>query len=181
MNTITLILTSSVIAAIVSAIISAIVSIKLKHLDFKNDYYKEIINKRLDAYRFLETQVAVLKSIVVDDTDDKLYHMIFSYGEKELNKFQENLFLAMSYSIWIDEKTTSNMEKLNDTFFHISLKIEQKESLTDLGKEYYKEIAKLRKTLEKNVREDLYNMHNLKKFFKSKTSGQKRVILPENK
>jgi len=179
MDKITLILTSSVIAAIVSAIISAIVSIKLKHLDYKNDYYKEIIRKRLNAYQFLETQVAVLKSTVFDDYDNKPYHMIFSSGEKELTNFQKNLFLAISYSIWIDEKTTSTMETLNEVFFHISLKIEQSENLTDLGKEYYKEIAGLRKTLEENVRDDLFNLHNLKKFFKSKTSGQKRIILPE--
>jgi len=99
MDKITLILTSSVIAAIVSAIISAIVSLKLKQIDYKNDYYKEIISKRLNAYQFLENQIAVLKSTVLDDSDRKPYHMIFSYGEKKLNKFQDNLFLAMSYSI----------------------------------------------------------------------------------
>jgi len=71
------------------------------------------------------------------------------------------------------------MEKLNETFFRISVKTEHTEDLTDLGKEYYKEIANLRKTLEGNVREDLFNLHNLKKFLKSKTSGQKRIVLPE--
>jgi len=171
-----IILTSSLIATILSAIVSALVSIKLKQLDYKNEYYKKILDKRLDAYQFLENQIAVLKNTVLDDKDGRAYHIIFSYGEDDFHKFQHNLFLAMSYSTWINNNTTEHMEKLNELFFHISLKVEANADLVTLGKNHYKEIASHRKKLEGCVRNDLMNLHDLKNFTKEKTSGGSRVI-----
>ncbi|TYZ05751.1 hypothetical protein FY528_21010 [Hymenobacter lutimineralis] len=118
MNNITIILTSSVISAIISALISAYVSLRAKDIDYKHNYYKEIINKRLAAYQFLETQISVLKSTVLDD-DQKAFHLIFAYGREKFMEFQQNLTLAMAYSIWIEEETVEAMQELNDVFFSI--------------------------------------------------------------
>jgi hypothetical protein len=74
-----IILTSTVIATVLSTIVSTIVAIKLKSLDYRNEYYKKLLDKRLEAYRFLEMQIAILKNTVLDD-DKQPYHMIFSYG-----------------------------------------------------------------------------------------------------
>lgn len=63
-ETIKILLASSLIAGIVSTIVSYITSIRLKKIDFKNEYYKEILKKRLHAYEFIENQIAVLKSVV---------------------------------------------------------------------------------------------------------------------
>ena len=180
MNTLTLVLTSSLIASIISALISAIIALRVKHIDYKNQYYREIIRKRLEAYQFIENQIAVLKTTVLDEDDKKAYHSIFSFGKDEFFKFQKNVIAAMAFSIWIDERTTNTMEKLNDTFYRINNEIQNKKDLTQTGKQHYNEIAKLRKELEGNVRDDLYNLHKLKRFFKSKTSGGKRRIITEH-
>jgi hypothetical protein len=170
------ILTSSLIATILSAIVSAFVSIKLKHLDYKNEYYKKILEKRLEAYQYLENQIAVLKNTVLDDEDGKPYHIIFSYSKDDFSKLQHNLFLAMSYSTWINRDTTSHIEKLNELFYHLSLKLNRNADLITLGKTHYKEIAAHRKNLEACLRKDLMNLHDLKSFSKEKTSGETRVI-----
>lgn len=170
------ILTSSLIAGILSAIVSAIVSIKLKNLDYKNEYYKKILEKRLDAYKFLETQIAVLKSSVLDE-DGKGYHLIFAYGENEYHKFQSNLIAAMAYSMWINDQTVDHMEKLNELFFKISRKpMKDDKEVIKLGKENYHAIAGLRKQLEDSVRQDLLNLHDLKKFKKNVRSKGTRLI-----
>jgi len=111
-------LTSIVIATVLSTIVSTVVSIKLKSLDYRNEYYKKILDKRLEAYKFLEKQIAILKNIVLDE-DGQPYHVIFSYGESELHKFQLNLHVAIAYCIWIHEDTVNEMENLNELFFKI--------------------------------------------------------------
>lgn len=173
------ILTSSLVAGIFSAVVSAIVSMKLKNLDYKNEYYKKILEKRLEAYKYIEAQISVLKSSVLDE-DGKPYHTIFSYGEQEFYKFQENLHTAIAYGMWINDETSELMDKLNEIFFKISRRVANanNEGLITLGKDYYQEISVLRKTLEHSVRKDLLGLHNFKKFKKSR-GPQNRTILLE--
>lgn len=168
------ILTSSLIAAILSAIVSAFVSIKLKSLDYRNEYFKKILEKRLDAYKFIETQIALLKNTVLDN-DGLAFHQIFAYGEDGFHEYQKNLIVAMSYSMWINEKTTDYMEDLNAVFFKISGKISNQndEYVSKIAKQHYHEISKLRKLLEDSVRNDLLNLHNLKNMKKSASSSRR--------
>lgn len=173
-----IVLTSTAIATVLSAIISTVVSIRLKSLDYRNDYYKKILDKRLEAYRFLETQIAVLKSVVLDD-DKHPFHLIFSYGNDEYEKFHVNLFAAMSNSMWISEDTVTEMENLNVIFLNISRRMRTDDSgewLIKLGKEQYNEISILRKKLERLTRRDLHDLHNLKKFIKGKKGDSTRTI-----
>lgn len=171
------ILTSSVIAAILSVIVSAFVSLKLKHLDYRNEYYKKILEKRLEAYKYVETQIAVLKGAVLDK-DGRPYHQMFSYGEDDFHKFQGNLIVAMAYSMWINEETTNEMENLNEIFFKISNKTNNSspDEMVEFGKQNYNAISTARKKLEHNVRQDLLNLHDLKRFMKKKTSNKMREI-----
>ncbi len=78
MDTITIILTSSVVSAIISSLVNSFFSFRLKSVDYKYTYYKEILSKRLNAYQFLEAQIAVLKAIVLDEEDNQTYHMVFN-------------------------------------------------------------------------------------------------------
>ncbi|RYE89387.1 MAG: hypothetical protein EOO37_05135 [Cytophagaceae bacterium] len=107
------------------------------------------------------------------------YYMIFAYGYDDFIKFQQNLIAAMAYSIWIEEETVDIMHQLNDVFYSVNIKINNSTSnqeLEKIGKEFYNIIAAKRKSLEHNVRKDLADLHNLKKFFKSKTSGERRTV-----
>ena len=87
-----LILTSSVIAGLVSAIVSYFTTLRLKKFDFKSEYYKEILKKRLNAYQYIENQIAVLKAVVLGG-DKKPFHMMFSEGENEFLKYQKTYSL----------------------------------------------------------------------------------------
>jgi hypothetical protein len=168
-----LILTSTILSGLVSAIVSAVVSLWLKNLDFKNEYYKKILDKRLEAYSFLERQIAVLKSSSVDELDAKPYHLIFEYSKEKFFEFQNNLIVAMAYGLWINDSTVQSMEKLNDLFFYMlgDIQKEHGSDYTEIGKKHYKEIVKIRNELEENVRKDLLNLYDFKKFDKSKNKG----------
>lgn len=173
-----IILTSTLIAGITSAIVSFLTSLHLRKVDYRNDYYKEIIKKRMDAYEYIDAQIAILKPVVLDDNDGRAYHIIFSYGEDEFLNFQKNLFVAVSYSMWIDKHTTGELENLNGLFYSLNNKIHLKTNseAIEIGKEYYEKISDSRFRLEQATKKGLYNLHDVKKVFKSEKKNRKRYI-----
>ncbi|MDT0690870.1 hypothetical protein RM549_13815 [Salegentibacter sp. F188] len=175
-----IILASSLIAAIISAVVSYFTSVKLKSLDFKNDYYKEILKKRLNAYELIENQIILLKTVVLGD-DQKPYHIIFGSGDKKFFEFQQNLHLASVHGLWIDPKTTKSLEKLNSLFFNLNIKVHSKSDIEieTIGKEYYQKISDLRFTLENDVKKGLYNLTDMKKTFQTTDKNEKRIIYKE--
>ncbi|WP_339700911.1 hypothetical protein [uncultured Marixanthomonas sp.] len=179
-ETIKILLASGVIAGIVSAIISYLTSIRLKKMDFRNEYYKEILKKRLNAYEFIENQIAVMKSVVLDD-DGKPFHLIFGQGESKFYEFQQNLMLAISYGLWIDNETHETLDEINNLFFNLNNHVNKKNDsvIEEIGKKYYNRVSELRMKLEKNAKKGLYDLHDIKKVFKSKKRNKKRIIYKE--
>lgn len=177
MNTLNILLTSSIFAGIISAFVSYFISIKLKRVDFKNEYYKQILIKRLEVYEHIEFLISTLKPVVLGD-DNKPYHIVFNKGENKLYESQKELFFVVNKNIWVDNKTTKQLEKLNDFFFNINnLAFEKtEEEIIEIGKKYYDKLAELRINLENSTKEGLYNLHDIEKSFKSKLSNQKREI-----
>lgn len=169
MNIFQIVLTSSLISGIVSAIISYYFNLKIKKLDYKNEYYKILINKRLEAYQFVENQISVLRNITFDELDNKTYHIMFSFGEDECINFQKNLMIAKSKGLWIDEETTNTIDEFNEIFYNINQKINNKTEIEieNIGKNYYKKISNLRVKLENNLREGLNDLHNIEKIFRT--------------
>lgn len=179
MENINLILTSTLVAGIVSTFVSYFISVRLKKLDFKNEYYKEILKKRLSAYEFIETQLGVLKTVVLDEADNKPYHLMFSYGDQEFYNCQKNLLMAMSLSLWIDDDTADSLENMNDLFYNLNLKTHGKSNneIIEIGKKYYQNISDLRFNLENSTKKGLYNLHNIDKAFKTNKRNKKREII----
>lgn len=177
---ITIILASSVIATVLSTIINYFISIRLKRLDYKNEYYKTIIKKRLEVYRYIETQLAVLNGVVLND-DKRNFHMIFSEGADKVISYQRNLFMAMSDSLWIDEATGEALQQLNFLFYNINVKIENKNKneVIEIGKDYYSRLAEKRKTLRLATKNGYSKLHLVDTFFKEKNKAELKKIYKE--
>lgn len=178
MNSFNIILTSSLFASIVSALVSFFISTQLRKIDFRNDYYKELLKKRLDAYQNIEMLIADLKGVVLDDFDRKPYHMIFGYGENEFIKIQNNLMIAISKSLWIDKKSMLELESLNNIFYSINNKIHQQseDRIIEIGKDYYQKLSDARFSLEQSTKQGLYNLHDVHKAFIPEKINRKRYI-----
>lgn len=112
------------------------------------------------------------------DDDGKPYHMILGQGESMFHEFQKNLMLAVSHGIWIDSKTSETLDEVNNLFFNLNGHIYKKSDseIEKIGKKYYNQVSRLRIQLEKDVKNGLYNLHDIKKIFKSKKRRKKRVI-----
>ncbi len=170
---------SSVLAAVISAMISWFVSLQLKKLDYKNDYYKIVIKKRLEAYSFIEGQLSVLKNVVFDESDNRPFHMLFSNGEMLFYESQQNLQSAMSLGLWISEKTIAILDDTLTVFLKISVEndLSANERVIEIGKEHYKELAGLRKKLDDSTRKDLLSLYKMKGFGKSADRPKKLIYI----
>lgn len=110
---ITIILASSVIATVLSTIINYFISVRLKRLDYKNEYYKTIIQKRLEVYQYIEEQITYLRAVMIDENDNKIYHALFNEGFEKAIDLQNNLIMAIAYSLWIDKDTSDYLQEMN--------------------------------------------------------------------
>jgi hypothetical protein len=156
------ILTSSLIATILSSAISAYISYYIKKVEFRNEYYKIVIQKRIEAYELLESQIARLKQSTLD-TDSKAYHTVFAYDSKYFLESITPAIKATSYSIWINPDTLDTFYKLKDVLIEISFNIqpEMPSGLILEGKRNYKKIALIRDELEFKVRRDILTLYKL--------------------
>lgn len=172
-----IILTSSVVAATISTIISgfiAFVSIRLKH---RNDYYQKIIDKRLEAYDFINNQLSLLKFTGFDEKDKKFFYVMFNQSQNDILEFQNNLIQAFSKSFWIDKETIKNMEKLNQVFYLINNEItENIENNCNVGKKYYNRIANIKNKLEESINKDLSNMFKFCFLLRKRFNNGKRLF-----
>lgn len=165
-----IILTSTVVATIVTSIFTLVLNVYLKKIDYKNEYYKKVIQKRIEAYEFLENQIVRLKQSTLDDRDGKAYHIIFAHGEEYYISSMTPTIQTSAYSLWIHVDTFEVFNKLKSIFFDISFSLNnsnnRNEDLIIMGKKYYREIALIRDELEQCVRNDYLNLHKIEEFGK---------------
>jgi len=170
-DTLTTVLTSSLLAGLISAVVSAFVSIRLKNKEYRNDYYKQIINKRLKVYGYLEKQLVYLRSHMMDDKDQQMYLKIFGKGEEEFIKSTRHQLLALDSSFWLTRDTHTLLADLNKllTELRIRYDISDEEELRKAGKEYNYALSTLRIELEIALRKDMHELYDVDKFFRARS------------
>jgi len=129
-----------------------------------------VISKRLEAYSLLETQIALLKSSVLDN-DGKPFHIIFSYGSDEYQEFMKNAILANAHNLWLNSETNESLSDLIGIYNQIrfEFEIDKPMDLIKAGKKYYEKIVVIRDRLEELVRKDILSLYKLKAIQKKKT------------
>jgi hypothetical protein len=180
----TTIITAIISSSLIATVLSSIVNYYLKKQDFKNEYFKLLLKKRMDSYEWIENQIALLKSSVLD-SDGKPYHQVFSYGYEEYLKHLQSAQIANSYNIWLNQKTNDKWIKILQIFNKISFEynITDDEQLVNAGKKYYWDIANLRDELENLTRNDLLKLYDFKdiKRKNSKPDGFQKIEITKEK
>jgi hypothetical protein len=161
------ILSSSLLAAAFTSLASGFFSVYVKAKEYENEYFKEVIKRRLEAYEFIEAQISLLKSASYDN-DGRAYHLIFAFGEDKFYEYQRNLGFAISKSVWINDRTKTLLIELSRLFLKISNDYDLERDLILAGKDYYQAIALFRERLESSFSNDLLDLHKIRKFFKQK-------------
>lgn len=164
--------------ALIAPLITGYFNIFVKKKEFENEYFKQIVSKRLEAYEELNKLIYILKGSV-QDNDGKAYHLIFQ-DEKNFMDFYALLYNNRINSFWFSENLNQYMLKLFNELGKCSAKKQCNKLLyTEIGKSVYKDLAMLRDNLEKEQVLDLPNLYDIKHFLKNKkviTSFVKRDI-----
>jgi len=164
---------SSVIAAIFGGLIAGFVTLRVARNQYVNDYYKTVVQRRLAAYEQLEYLITMLKTSVADDTDNKVYHLLFSGGDG--SKAYETMLRLSSQSMWLSDEVAQEAVTLNRLLF--SCPIDQA-GVIAFAKEHYRTIADTRTRLERLHARDFLTLHKVPQFLKGKKPSDSYGQLP---
>jgi hypothetical protein len=166
-------------SSVVSALIAGWFNLRAKHAEYKNTYYKMILEERLTAYKQVESLITEIKMAVIDDADKKPYHFVFSDkdGEKRIYSL---LFTILSKSLWLSDEL---FEKGRDLNYLVYANKPKDGDLTHFAKENYKKIGQIRTEIENIRADDLLSLADIDSFLRSKRRDKRNyyIDLPARK
>ncbi|SHI59780.1 hypothetical protein SAMN02745146_1138 [Hymenobacter daecheongensis DSM 21074] len=181
MNTISIILTSSLL----SAFLTNIVNWLIQKNNFKNDYYKKLLDKRLNAYEEVEALISRMKPLIHLE-DGNACNIFFTTGKHEYEMFVISLMKPLMSSFWLSNAVSNKITELNVFLLNeISYKIEDLSDeqaatiLENLGIKHRETIRNIRKEIENLLYSDLKTLHNISSFVKNpRTTIHKFTLNP---
>ena len=171
------ILSSAGVASVISAIASYIINNTMQKRRYKKDYYKTIINKRLDAYQHIETQIQVLKMVEADNTDAKLYMYMFNGDSNQYFESQKHVRFALTKSLWISQEMLDVLNDFQKHLFEIENHIsDDSDNNILIGKKWYPILSEDRCKIEDCLKKDMQDMYDAESFLKTKVERKKVII-----
>lgn len=167
------ILSSAGVASIISAIVGYVFNVLMQKRKYKDDYYKMVIAKRMDAYSKTEQVCKLLKTHTYDNETEGTYCIAFGSMDALLTlcKMMHN---ALSDNIWLSDSIHAEMQKLNNIIVEIEDGCRTKGfDVKRIGIELYADIDTKRINIEKQYAKDMLTLHDVKDFLKSKTKKNK--------
>lgn len=155
------ILTSIIASTVIASIISSFVAYRLKTLDYKNEYYKIILNKRLGSYKTVEQIILLLQAIEYLE-DGTPYHSTF-FSDNYFTELRTAVRDALYQSLWLSSQTLYNVKRINELIisFQFDENLDRTIDILDKGIEQFKKIEDLKLNLEQSCRSDILHLHKL--------------------
>ncbi|MHC9242558.1 hypothetical protein [Pseudomonas aeruginosa] len=178
MEILALVLSSSLASAVISTVLGGMISGWLKRIDYADEYYRQVLQRRIEVYELLEAEIGILKQSCLAD-DGKAYHLIFAYGINSFYDLQKGLMAVMAKSLWLSDELQDIVVSINRELLDASFIAQDDEELINVGKEKYQKIASLRHQLEQRFSRDIGALHQIKFFLKRKAKSKHEFSLFE--
>jgi hypothetical protein len=150
-------------AVTLAALVAGLYNLRAKRNEYVNDYYKTVIQRRIEAYEQLEGLIILFKTTIVGE-DAKPYHLPFS-GEHHTEDVFKRLFSGMSQGLWLSEEAFEKTAELNRLLFRVP---EAQAAAISFGKQHYQAVATVRDDLERILAADMLELHKVGRFLKRK-------------
>ena len=159
------IFTSWIGSGALSAVVAGVLNLRAKQNEYVNDYYKNVIRRRITAYEKLERLLVNLKAAVIAPDDPRPYHILFA-SEKDEDWKRAFLMVCkvLSEGLWLTEETFNKTRDLSCILFQH----EKPASVIEYGRKHYQELATRRDELERLLARDMLSLHDVKRFLKGK-------------
>lgn len=175
-----LVLTSSV----VSALFTSFINWKIQNRNYRNEYYKKLLEKRLEAYESVEDLISRLITVVIIGKG-KACNLFFTYGQDEFNKFIISLPFVMRKSFWVKEKITEKITELNVLLIEIDNQLNPDgdidKQLKELGSIHRDKIREIRESIESLLYKDFETLHDIRRFIKTIRPDKQFVVYDKPK
>jgi len=160
-----------------AAIITAIANGYFKKLDYKRDYYKKIIERRLNVYEEVENIIGEFYFVRQKDKDGNKTGSYYSCMST-LKKKRRTMFkirLCLKHKIWLSKSMREEISLLNSLLLkykNADTVIYQKEIIAAHDK-----IHPIRNKMQEMLTQDLLELHDVEGFLKSDKKEHKKEIL----
>jgi hypothetical protein len=162
----TLLLSSSLLSAGLTSLITLLVS----KANYKREYYKKLLDRRLNAYEEVELVINSLSTFIRTDKGE-LCPFVCAGGEQRRIEFLGMILRTSSHSLWLSSEvsgllTELNVFMLNEIDNHISQNGDYNTQLEQLGAKNAATFRRLREELQDAMYSDLRNMSDIPKFIR---------------
>ena len=155
-------------SAVVAALISALANVWMYKRKYKDDYYKMVIAKRMEAYAKVENVYKLLKTYTTEDYGTSAYGLIFN-DTQTLYVFHKKLYDAISDNTWLSKELNEDLQYLNDMLIRFEQELNKSNvDIKELGKLKNPIFAEIRTFIDKHYTKDMLTLYDVKGFLKSK-------------
>lgn len=155
-------------SSVLSAILTAFVNYRLTGINYKNEYYKKLLDNRLNAYQNVYQFLNLIKTLIHDEQNNTLTPYLLTNGIDQFEKVSIELIVPMKTSIWLSKDMTQTLTELsvllnrllNESRQHIN----PDEELRKIGYTYLQSFRDYRDRIEVLVKRDFKDLHNIKSF-----------------
>lgn len=164
----TTILSSAGIASLISAVALYIINMRVHKQKYKDDYYKMVIAKRMEAYAKVENVYKLLKTYTTEDYGKSAYGLIFN-DTQTLYVFHKKLYDAISDNTWLSKELNEDLQYLNDMLIRFEQELNKSNvDIKELGKLKNPIFAEIRTFIDKHYTKDMLTLYDVKGFLKIK-------------
>lgn len=165
-------------SSVLSAVLTSFINWRIHNSNYKKDYYKKLLDKRLDAYESLNTLIINLSSVVY--TEKGFIQALFC-GTIGFKVFNSELHKAIDKSFWLDDLTSHKLTELSAFIFNnvsgcIDDNLEEDiltQKYLELGIKYYNEIEDYKNFLKETMNKELKELYKINNFFNDNRGGNK--------
>lgn len=176
------IISSSVLASTLTSLFNWFIH----RSNYKNEYYKKILDRRLDAYEKFNKIVGKLS--MHTQLDNTVIPTI-CFSRILFSDFVVSLALTIDLSYWLSSETSTKLTELSVYLLNnISNNIKDNLSPDEaeivyhqLGNEHIEKLRSFRKELQSLMSKDLRDLYKVKKFFKPDKSNTTFAVFKKEK
>lgn len=182
MNTTQIVLTI-LSSSVLSAMLTSYFNWRIHNSNYKKDYYKKILDKRLDAYEEMNVLIKRLSDVVY--TDRGFVHGMFS-GEESFGFLLSIHHSIMEKSYWLSDKTSHKLTEFGVFLFNsitsnltegVSQQVD--EEYIKLALANFEQIQEFNQILKEMINSDLQYLYDVDEFFSKNGKDSKTYPLFE--
>jgi hypothetical protein len=163
------------LSAAASLLVSSISSVRLKEREYRNDYFKKVIEKRLKGIESIEDTTGPLRLyhiVKAPDGSDTLFHAFFILPEKG-EAFKQAVAETSQHVIWHSQSTA---KAFNDFARKVTNVMKQCKGLGEIEARSiaiaeFKSVSETMNRLHMSIGRDMLNLHKVEAFFHDKLNS----------